>query len=104
MTDVQPDHLKFGGYGPVRSALVAEMFIGCTHSDDNSDIFLVATDAFRMGMCCRNVGCVIHWGPLSDIEAYLQETGHAGRDGLQASVILYWGRSQSHANEKIKAN
>lgn len=50
----------------------------------------MATIAFGMGLDCPNVRKVIHWGPSSDVESYLQETGRAGRDGLAAAAILYF--------------
>ncbi len=50
---------------------------------------VIATVAFGMGVDCPNVHRVIHWGPSSDIELYLQETGRAGRDGLPSVAILY---------------
>lgn len=50
---------------------------------------VVATTAFGMGLDCPNVRKVIHWGPSGDIEQYLQETGRAGRDGLNARAVLY---------------
>ena len=31
---------------------------------------------------------VIYFGPPSELESYVQETGHAGRDGLPAVAIL----------------
>ena len=36
----------------------------------------------------------MHWGPPANAEAYLQETGRAGRDGMQAQAILYHGPGQ----------
>ena len=33
---------------------------------------------------------VIHWGPSLDIESYVQECGHAGRNGLPSNAVLFW--------------
>ena len=44
-----------------------------------------------MGIDSPNVQRVLHWGPLSDVELYLQETGRAGRDILPSQAILYHG-------------
>ena len=49
---------------------------------------VVATVAFGMGVDCPNVRQVIHYGSPSDIVDYVQETGRAGRDGLQSLAIL----------------
>ena len=35
-----------------------------------------------------NVCRVIHFGPASDMELYLQETGRAGKDGLPSFAVL----------------
>ena len=46
--------------------------------------------AFGMGINCPNDCKIIHWGPPpSDLEEYVQETGHAGRDGLHSEAVLY---------------
>ena len=81
--------------------LPCDMFTGCTHSSVKEAILknfcdsagalriVVATIAFGMGLDCPNVRRIIHWGASSDIEAYMQETGRARRDGLSATAVLY---------------
>ena len=80
---------------------IVDMFSSCTDPKIKNDILIsfcnpdsslrvtITTIAFGIGFDCPNVQRVIHWGPSSDIELCLQETGRAGRDGAPAQAILY---------------
>ena len=60
---------------------------------DNKHRVMVATNAFGMGIDKPDVRVVVHVDCPDSIEAYFQEAGRAGRDGLKAYAVLLYNNS-----------
>ena len=73
---------------------------------DNSKCLriLIATIAYGMGVNCKGVTRVIHFGPSKSIEAYMQESGRCGRNGEQSdALLLYNGINVKAADSDMKS-
>ena len=96
--------------------VLVEMLHSCTPAANKQQILhsfqtehgkirvLIATIAFGMGVDCKGVHRIVHYGPSKNLEAYVQETGRAGRDGRQShAYILYHGILLNHPEGDIKS-
>ena len=59
---------------------------------DEADV-MCATLGYGMGVDKPDVRMVIHWGAPKTIEAFYQQSGRAGRDGLESQCVLFTSHS-----------
>lgn len=108
------------GYIPTGNCILQNAIFGMFHSkitDSDKEILLesfsktdgkcrviFSTIAFGMGVNIPNVRHVIHFGPSSAIDNYVQESGRAGRDTKQshAVIYLYPGALRGHVSKSMK--
>ena len=88
-----PAERYHGGLEPAERSRVQEAFMG------GRAPVVVATNAFGMGVDKEDVRAVVHWDIPGTVEAYYQEIGRAGRDGLPSRVVLLYNPSDRRTQE-----
>ena len=70
----------------------------------NENAALVATCAYGLGIDKPDIRTVIHRDCPPSVEAYLQESGRAGRDGKPSRAIILWGPEDERSLSRARAS
>ena len=68
----------------------------------NKEAVLTATCAYGLGIDKPDIRTVIHRDCPPSVEAYLQESGRAGRDGLPSRAYFLWGPEDERSLSRAK--
>src|SRR5690606_4214392 len=81
------------GLAPQERQEYQEAFMNNTYN------VIVATNAFGMGIDKPDIRFVVHFDMPGTLEAYYQEAGRAGRDGLQSRCLLFYNPADRYLQE-----
>jgi ATP-dependent DNA helicase RecQ len=97
--------LEVQGYLTTELGIPAAVYHSKLHKEDRTSVHnlfmdetiraVVATNAFGLGIDKPNIRFVLHYDLPGSIEAYTQEAGRAGRDGLPSRCILIYRMSDT---------
>ena len=78
---------------------IKDFIISSFEAHNGTVRILAATVASGMGIDCKGVNLILHFGPPTELDSYFQESGRAGRDGSPSeAVLLLYPRSLGSKN------
>ena len=77
-------------HGKALKYLKAEVMEEFSKDEGGKCMIVIATSALGMGVNIKNIRHIIHVGLLSDVEAYIQDIGRAGRNGKPSEANVFY--------------
>jgi len=93
-----PENRLFAQYHQTYTEKMKTFIVSEICKDCSKIRVIFATVALGMGLNSPHIRVVIHYKPPTSIEKYFQETGRAGRDGLQSTAMLYYNNTDIRKN------
>ena len=93
-----PDNRLFAQYHAYYPADMKDFIVEELGKVNPTIRIVFSTVALGMGLDAPSVRRIIHFKSPTSIAKYLQETGRAGRDGLPATALLYYNRTDIRKN------
>jgi len=104
---ISPETRLFNQFHSPSTGLMKEGILEEIKSNSSRIRVLFATTALGMGVDARDIVNVIHIGPPSSIESYVQEFGRAGRSKGDSWATLFFNKSDiaanTHLNDDMRA-
>lgn len=85
-----PENRLFAQFHSPQTTAMKDQILKQLCSSHSKVRIVFATVALGMGVDIRCIRSVIHIGPPRTMQAYFQETGRAGRDGILSNAVLYY--------------
>lgn len=96
--DCEPENRLFAQYQQVYTDDMKKFIVQELCKEQSRIRIVFATVALGMGLNAPHIRQIIHYKPPTSIEKYFQETGRAGRDGLQSTALLYYNNTDIRKN------
>ena len=99
-TDKRSDHCLLGKYDANTLEKHKKRVMTELLKVDGVCRVVIATTALGMGINIPNVRFVIHYGPPREVDDFMQEIGRGGRDGKEATSVMFYNGMQLRYCEK----
>ena len=93
-----PENRLFAQYQQVYTDNMKKFIVQELCKEQSRIRIVFSTVTLGMGQNASHIRQIVHYKPPTSIEKYFQETGRAGRDGMQSTALLYYNNTDIRKN------